>query len=279
MDALAVSNALLASMQKDFDSAKPVFPTFLNASIQIKKAIDREDFSLDMLVPLIQVEPMLSSRLIGLANSAFYNRSGNNIKDVKGAVMRLGCSVVRSVAFAVATKQLAEGEEIRIVRDDVAALWKHSMATAFWAQAIAGYSKAYSPDEALFAGMLQNIGKFYVLCKVVHFTRSREVIVECVNQWHAYASALLMDSLGVPVQVKAATIRAYKGAIPPASLSDILQCSTILSEDKNPMPIGDAFVQGMLIEDLRNRFGNSEFARLEDVSNSECARAMSRLFV
>ena len=276
MDALTVSNALLASMQKDFESSKPIFPTFLNVSIQIKKALDREDFSLDLLVPLIRLEPMLATRLIGLANSALYGRSGNTVKDIRGAVMRLGCSIVRSVAFAVATKQLVEGEDLRTVRSTVSELWNHSMTQASWAHTLALYSKTISADEALFAAMLQNIGKFYVISKAVKLTTDRELILECAQQWHLFASARLLDALGVDVQLKTTATRLYKGSTPPSSLAEIVQCSALLSDDQNPLSLADYDVYLFVRTALQEKFG-SVYPELVELSNSDYARAVQVL--
>lgn len=276
MDAQTVSNELLASMQKDFESSKPVFPTFLNVSIQIKKAIDRENFSLDMLVPLIQLEPMIATRLIGLANSAFYCRSGNTVKDIRGAVMRLGCSVVKSVAFAVATKQLAEGEELRAVRKTVTELWKHSITTATWAHTLALHAKSYSPDEALFVGMLQNIGKFYVISKAVKFTKDRELILDCAHQWHLFASARLLDALGVNVQVRSAATMLYKGTTPPTSLVEIIQCAALLSDDQNPLSLSDYEVHMFIRTALQEKLGD-EYDLLMDLALSEYTKSIQVL--
>ena len=277
MDALTVSNSLLASMQEDFEKAKPVFPTFLNVSIQIKKAIDREDFSLDLLIPLIRLEPMMAARLMGLANSAFYCRSGVPVKDIKGAIMRLGCSVVRSVAFATATKQLIDGEDLRVVRYTVSDLWKHSMTTASWAHTLATYSKAGNPDEAMFVGMVQNIGKFYVLSKIVKLTSDRALILECVQQWHQYAAIRLMDALGVKIQIKRATSTVYHGSIPPTSFVEILQCATVLSELQNPISNCDSDVATFLMESLEQRFG-PEYPHLIELYANDYSKSIGALF-
>jgi hypothetical protein len=53
------------SLQADFNKAQPIFPTFLSVSIEIKKKLDADDFNLEMLVPVIQFEPVLSAKILG----------------------------------------------------------------------------------------------------------------------------------------------------------------------------------------------------------------------
>src|SRR5437762_357263 len=81
------------------------FPTNVNASLKIQQALDDPECHMEAAAKLIQAEPLLAARTVAIANSVAYNRSGNEITNVRSAVMRLGFSTLRSLVAALIVRQ------------------------------------------------------------------------------------------------------------------------------------------------------------------------------
>ena len=80
------------------------FPTGAQVALKVRQALDDPDCPVDKAAKLIQAEPLLSARVIAIANSIVYNRSGQEITDVHVAVTRIGFSAARSLAMALVTR-------------------------------------------------------------------------------------------------------------------------------------------------------------------------------
>ena len=84
-----------------------VFSTGAQVALKLRHALDDPDCHVNTASRLIQAEPLLSARVIAIANSAVYNRSGREIADVQVAVSLLGFQTIRSLAMALVTRQMA----------------------------------------------------------------------------------------------------------------------------------------------------------------------------
>jgi HD-like signal output (HDOD) protein len=62
---------------------------------------------MEQAAKLIQAEPLLAARVIAMANSVSYNRSGREITDLKQAVSRMGFRTLKSLTMSVLTRQIA----------------------------------------------------------------------------------------------------------------------------------------------------------------------------
>lgn len=234
--------ALGAEIERELADGNLTFPTFLEVSHKIKKVLEREDAGLDALVPLIQLEPMLSARVVGLANSVLYAGAGSPVRDVKSAVMRIGQAAVRSLALVVATSQLAQGERLGAARRYATLLWDHSMDVAGWAYAIGATFATVNPDEALLAGMLYDIGQFYLLGKAADYPQlldSEGEMSDLLLCWHKPVGEAVLRALGMPPGLsEAVNDRELYGSMwPPATLADVLMVASLLADTPNPLTL------------------------------------------
>ncbi|GAA5177975.1 hypothetical protein GCM10025771_16300 [Niveibacterium umoris] len=231
-----------AEIERELADGNLSFPTFLEVSHKIKKVLEREDAGLDTLVPLIQLEPVLSARVVGLANSVLYGGSGSTVKDVKNAVMRIGLAAVRTLALVVATSQLAQGERLGAARRYATLLWDHSMDVAGWSYAISATFRTVKPDEALLAGMLHDIGQFYLLGKAADYPElldSEHELSDLLLCWHKPVGEAVLTALGMsPELSEAVNDRELYGSMwPPANLPDILMVANLLADTPNPLTL------------------------------------------
>jgi hypothetical protein len=69
-------SAILSALAAEVEQGRLIFPTSTHAAIKIKEKLEDPDCSLDAVIRLIQAEPLLSTKVVAIANSAVFNRSG-----------------------------------------------------------------------------------------------------------------------------------------------------------------------------------------------------------
>lgn len=132
----------------------PALPVIAQKLMALK--LDTEEGEKQMLI-LISQDPMISAKIIGLANSPLLG-STRHITSVKDASMLLGLTRVKSVATGIAVMSLVSKP---IGRFDPQELWLHTMAVSFAMLPVVRAMPVRNrpPDDQIFlAGMLHDIG-------------------------------------------------------------------------------------------------------------------------
>lgn len=274
--------ALSAEIEKELGAGHLSFPTFLDVSLKIQRMLEREDFGLDALLPLVQLEPVLSARLLGLANSALYHSGGPPVRELRHAVLRVGLAAVRSLAMVVATSQLTRGEHLGAARPYAIRLWDHTVDVAAWAYAIAKLTREAAPDEALMAGMLHDIGQFYLLGKAADYPalldRENE-LSDLILCWHKPVGRAVLQALGVPAELVDAVDdeEIMGGAMPLSGLSDVLFLANLAAEMPNPLSLLREPNRQALLEAATHGMSEAEFEQLASEASEERRRALTAL--
>lgn len=146
------------------------------------------DVEIEALALLIERDPPLSARILGIANSAFY-APRQPVVTVKDAIVRvLGLHAVENIAFAMA---LAGGlSTAACPRFDLTAYWVMALGTADIARGLArAATSAHSPDPdtVYLVGLLHNLGELLL----VHL-RPREMD-EALRRWTAQPGSSLVE--------------------------------------------------------------------------------------
>ncbi len=136
----------------------PVMPQVVR---QIQRIIKQPTTGTDELAKVIEIDPVVSLRLISVANSPIY-RGIIEIRNVRNAIQRLGLKETLNLVVAIANKSLYETDKVpyRILMDK---LWGHSLASAFGAKLIAQNLKLEDPENFFLMGLTHDIGKILLL--------------------------------------------------------------------------------------------------------------------
>jgi len=223
------------TMAADVAKGELAFPTSAQVALKVRQALDDPDCSIDTAAKLIQAEPLLTARVVAIANSVAYNRSGREITDVRTAVARLGFSTVRSLATALVTRQLA-GQALSPAGQKFATqLWEHTAHVAALAHVIARRITKVDPETALFAGIIHEVGGFYMLSREKDFPGLLDGhFCEWIEGGEAEVGRAMLTVLGVPEPVRQAIEAYWDGflEIPPLNLADTL----LLADELAPVP-------------------------------------------
>lgn len=235
----------LQDIATDLASGDVNFPTFSAATVEVRAALDDANVNAEKLARVISREPLVSAKLVRLANSAALNPSGRQIADVRTAVIRVGHANVRSVAVAVAYDQLRADRELQKQRGRAEAAWRHSVQVASLSYVIASKLTRLPPDEALFAGLVHDIGYFYLLWRASRYPEleSNPAAIDAIlRDWHASIGQAVLHSFGLPPAVMEAVGEHEHGShrMPPRSMRDIVHLANMVSSETNPARAPDA---------------------------------------
>jgi HD-like signal output (HDOD) protein len=160
---------LVQSLTLELASEKIDLPSFPEVAARVRKALADEEVDIDDAVRIISAEPALAARLLQLANSAAMNTSGKRIADLRQALSRIGFNMARSAAIAFAMSQLRRAEAYRGLEQPLDELWQRSAHVAAVSHVVAHRFTRVNADMALLAGLLQCVGRLYLLTRAARF--------------------------------------------------------------------------------------------------------------
>ena len=238
-------------------SGEIAFPTNAEVALRVQRALDDPDCHIEAAARLVQTEPLLAARVVALANSVAFNRSGRTISEVRVAVQRLGFRMIRALAMAVVARQMAgvsSNPHHRALADQ---LWEHTAHVAALAHVLARRVTKQDPETAIFAGIVHEVGAFYLLSRVhdypclldAHTAGAAEAATgeaggdedggdeEVDAEGGGRIGDAVLRTLVVPDKVIEAIETLWKGylALPPASLGDTLLLADLLAPVRSPL--------------------------------------------
>ena len=229
-----------------------VFPTHSDIALRVQRLLDDPECSIDALGKLISAEPILAARVLGIANSIAYNPGGRSITDLKSAISRLGFASLRALAAAIIVRQMREMSRDAEHRALAGKLWEHTAHVAALARLIAKRVTHQNPDAAFFAGIVHEVGSFYLISRASTFPG---LLTSDLELWHGEGKAAVgravLQALEIPAHILEAMEALWSGflAMPPASLGDTLLLADQLSPIESPIDsLAGMSRQGMDVE-------------------------------
>ena len=192
---------ILEDIARDLSSNEVSFPTFLDITFQVRTALKNPNLTVDQLAKLVGAEPMMSARIIRMANSVAMNPSGREIADVKNGIIRVGMEAVRTVSFAVAMSQLRNSTDMAPFEHISKKLWEHSAHVASMARVLAKKIARINGDEAMFAGLVHDLGVFYLMSRAAPYpelVQNEAELHALLAGWHDNIGHALLSAMGQP---------------------------------------------------------------------------------
>ena len=187
----------------------PTIPTVLTRIIALT---DAEDASGRDLVDVVEHDQALTSKILRLANSAFFGQS-RRVATIPRAVMLLGFSTVRNLALGVKVwDAMARG----IVPERLQELWVHAVMVAVATKVLTAKLCAGDPDEAFTAGLLHDVGRLVLATRFKNAYWNAAAVAgegrsivdveqEAFGVHHAEVGGWLLEAWGLPPSIVEAT--------------------------------------------------------------------------
>ncbi len=280
------------------DRGELVFSTSVATSLRIKEAIDDPDCSVDTASKVVLNEPLLAARVVAIANSAVYSRMGNDVTNVKSAIARLGFRTLRSVVASLIVRQLAGTSKDPVMRAMVNKLWEHSAQVAALAQVLARRVTKLDPDTAMFAGIVHEVGGFYLLSRAEEFPcllekdnltalpsptdlpNFTDTIIDKESA-EAKIGRAVLKNLQLPQPVVEAVEALWFGlrAMPPESLGDTLLLANELASTPSPLDTRTDTEANRCMSEIDFVVGDGTLASIMEESEDEVRTLSAALIV
>ena len=196
----------IQGLTADLSAPVLIFPTSLSTTMNIRRAIQQEDISNDTLAKIISTEPVLSAQILKMSNSAAYNTTGKNNSELRVATLRLGYVKVKNLTIAVGMKQLTEYKDLnKDISRLMEGLWNRSLRVASFALVLSKTMTRVNPDNAMLAGLLHDVGKFYILNRASHFQSlftPQAALWNVVDDWHSNIGAAILENWDISDEIK-----------------------------------------------------------------------------
>lgn len=135
-------------------------PSLPQTAQRLKQAMENPNVTIADVVNIVQHDAA-SAKLIKVANSAFYAGEAT-VTNCQNAVLRLGLDGTRRVVMGLSVKQLFQCQNPQL-KNLMDANWRNSIHLASLCFILAKESRTISPEDAMLAGLVCDIGKVPVL--------------------------------------------------------------------------------------------------------------------
>ncbi len=132
--------------------------------MELLEAVENDITGAKKLERIIESDQALSSRVLGLANSAYYGCS-QTITTIRRAVVVIGFDELRILAIGSGLSDMLDLVK-RGPLCDGRELWAHCLAVSWLARALAEEVGHEKPGEVMIAGLLHDVGKLILLSRL-----------------------------------------------------------------------------------------------------------------
>jgi len=234
-----VAFTFVQALASELSGGKIELPGFPHIVMRVQRVLADENADNNRIVKVLGSEPVLASQIVRMANSAALNPAGVPVTDLRTAVSRVGLDTVRSATIAFAVRQLRDAPILKGLEAPLGLLWKRSVLVASLSCVIARRLTHLNPDTALLAGLLQGIGRLYILTRASGHRAlfaDQDAYQSIEHDWHLSIAAALLENWGIADEIVQAVHESEnfeRDARGPVGLADVLVVGTILAEHHN----------------------------------------------
>jgi HD-like signal output (HDOD) protein len=214
------------------------FPTSVNAVLRLQTALNDPECHLEDAIRLVLGEPQLAARTVALANSSAFNNSSRPIANVRAAVTRIGYRNLQMLVASLVVRQFGSRIQNPVLRAKAEQLWEHTVHVAALAQVFARRVTYVNADTAMFAGIVHEVGGFYLLSRADEFPglldddpdKWGELCEEVVSREVARRLALPEPVMDAMFELRGSFLQ-----MPPTSLLDTLLLANLYAPVPSPL--------------------------------------------
>lgn len=137
-------------------ATKGKLPPIPETIIKLDKQLRSRDTDIKEIAKMISTDPVITVKIISVANSAYYSAGRVSVKDLSMAIGRLGLSQISNIVLSFSIiQQFVDNKLLNRSK-----FWLHSIAVSYCAHALAVIKKLSMEerDKAYVAGMMHDIG-------------------------------------------------------------------------------------------------------------------------
>ena len=194
----------LQSLAGDLNGKLVKLPSFPEVVMRIRAALDDPDTTGEDMETILHMDAVLASRILILANSAYYNPASNKVESLNAAVSRIGFEQVRTAAISYALEQLYASEKLKPLKHELRKNWTAGLSLAALSEAVARKCTKFEPDSAFVAGLLNRIGVLYIFSKYEEYPmllQDEEARQDLIDEWAAPIGESIVANWDFPEEI------------------------------------------------------------------------------
>jgi HD-like signal output (HDOD) protein len=235
-DGADVTFAFVQALAAELSAGEVELPGYPAVVASIQQVLNDDDVDIARVVTAIGSEPAIASQIVRMANSAALNPRRVPAADLRAAITRVGLNTVRSATVAFAMGQLRVAQDFRGLEREIEDLWQRSVRVASLSQAIAKRLTQLNADAAMLAGLLQGIGRLYILARASKHPAlfaDAQAYGHVVQTWHLQIAAALIENWGFAPDIIEAVRNSEdmdQDVRGPLTLADVLAVAALLAD-------------------------------------------------
>jgi HD-like signal output (HDOD) protein len=170
-------------------------------ALRIAKVVEDPETDNTDITRVIQTDPTLTTRIMGIANSVAMKRE-TAISDLPNAVGRLGRDSVRDLVFSFVLGGLFRTDS-PLLKSRMKDLWAHSRRVAALSFVLAQTVPGMDPNRAMLAGLIHDIGTVPVLCNARNYpvlTANEGPLDTIIDRLRGDMGLLILRQWGFPAE-------------------------------------------------------------------------------
>ena len=188
------ASVLLAAFYKDLEAERLVLTSMPEVALKIRKMLIDPDVEADQLSNLINLDPAIAAKLMRTANSALYGAT-TPCDSVQSAIVRLGLKTTRQLVLCYTMRDLFRHDAPEL-KNAMTGAWEDTVYVAAICFALAQRAGGFSPEQAMLAGMMSNVGVLSVynfLGNYPHIYQNAENLEAAANLLRGEVGALVLQ--------------------------------------------------------------------------------------
>jgi putative nucleotidyltransferase with HDIG domain len=204
---------LRAELERRLETGSLELPLLPGVAMEVTSAAAREDSDARLLADILKRDPAMAAHVLRVVNSPAYSPRAQ-IVSLQQAVGRVGSAKIREIALIIACRTGVF--KVKGYEAEVDQVFKHSVATALFAQEIARQTRN-NVEDAFLCGLLHDVGRPVLLQALLELSResgsrAREALLAVVTDIHCRAGAALATEWKLPDTVSAAILNHHSAS-------------------------------------------------------------------
>lgn len=200
---MAIGEERLNKLIEDIRNNRITLPSLPEVAVKVRKYVDDPEMGTSQLSRIISTDPVLSARLLQVANSPFF-RCLNPSASLQSAVNRLGAICVRNVVTSLVMAQLYKTNVSGSIKSLMKDLWEHTTKVAAYSHVISSKYSRLDPEQCMVAGLLHSIGYLPVLTELGNnkaLLEEKDDILASLEEIHPQIGRIILETWDFPEEV------------------------------------------------------------------------------
>ena len=194
-----VSGELADHIRGKLNDGSFKLPSLPDPVLRVRKLMADDNYSVSDISNILSRDTAFATVVMRLANSAHFNSSGHEIRNMTMAIQRVGTDSILKLLISVASRMFCKVKQPEL-RKTMTTNQDHCLLVAAAAQQVAHVSQAADPADTFMAGLLHDQGKEVLLMAIPDelLQASSAERDELMVMFHREMGARLLHKWGLP---------------------------------------------------------------------------------